>query len=925
MEWNIPQNGWHENEQGNTIIEVHGNRVLAKRGLYIENDCWYQYTLRGNYLTVMANQAIGTTESRYFELSFIKKTEDEDSPSRDFAFGLGKDLPECGDPTGDTYLGWKPEHMKNYVSFHVGDYRIRNRDEYLYIGRDDESVVDSGIWFRHLENDIFGCGVDHLGKVYFTWNGKQIEFNAKRPIDEENNESPLKEPIDKKFEEMVPFISVGIQDIEIVANFGQQAFLYNPHRSLAYTWRNEVKYLSESKFLGFGTESMNFFDNLTDVSLVSTSNPDYPETIKCHGLVLSCRSTFFKEMFEKDGFKNREIEIPHVAWKIKQMVKFMYTDSLGLDEEDDHCDMLSIAKEYKIEGLESYCTDQILRKLDQIEVFLKSYDYIDDINLFVKMWDAFLECGSDRLAKRCEDILIHNWQHIKGESGNESMLLDELKSKDKPAINRVLTILAIETSIPDKREMWRTDGEYGTLENYRNTTDTKIRQYLVETCLTKLTNQKPMKQNEGFAKEWNNLLKEKPQSFFDLFNDVTIVCKGEKELKSSRLFLSLQSKVLRKLIESKEADDCKIEISKFSQSIIKRALRFLFTDSMLWNVEDINVGEESDDDEKLSDGRTKDNLSLRKVYGVLCFAIEYEIESLKTMCIDLVFQEFSRVYQPTDIKAFWKICKEDENKQTARICELLINRNWNLTKKQELIDFFPYYYWERKFLDINCGVNYFDDFSNDVLIVSKEEEEISCHRLLLSRQSTNKLMEPSQDDQKIDMKDCSSSAIKQMVDFIQCGEVKISSTKDVNFIKCFHDLLCISIKYEIPSLEWYCSDKLMERLQMTEEDDPSNMIGRKDLLEIWKTAIETGSKLMKGRCISFFKDYLLDMLPKNLKNNDENKERGDEDDETLKENVEDSDIERMMAKDRQTTFELMVAALSYRNDEETRNNLLELI
>ena len=51
---------------------------------------------------------------------------------------------------------------------------------------------------------------------------------------------------------------------EIVANFGQQAFLYNPHRSLAYTWRNEVKYLSESKFLGFGTESMNFFDNLTD-------------------------------------------------------------------------------------------------------------------------------------------------------------------------------------------------------------------------------------------------------------------------------------------------------------------------------------------------------------------------------------------------------------------------------------------------------------------------------------------------------------------------------------------------------------------------------------------------------------------------------------------------------------------------------------
>ena len=97
-----------------------------------------------------------------------------------------------------------------------------------------------------MENDIFGCGVDHLGEVYFTWNGKLIEFNEKKNIDNEDDESPIKEPIDKKFEDMVPFISVGIQDIEIIANFGQQAFLYNPHRSLAYTWRKEAKYFSES-------------------------------------------------------------------------------------------------------------------------------------------------------------------------------------------------------------------------------------------------------------------------------------------------------------------------------------------------------------------------------------------------------------------------------------------------------------------------------------------------------------------------------------------------------------------------------------------------------------------------------------------------------------------------------------------------------
>ena len=92
IEWNPLQHGWDENEHGNTLIEVQGNRVLGKRGVY-DNFVRPQnppYQLEGNYLTVMANQAIKTLDSKYFELSFKNKMEDKERRARYIAFGLGK-------------------------------------------------------------------------------------------------------------------------------------------------------------------------------------------------------------------------------------------------------------------------------------------------------------------------------------------------------------------------------------------------------------------------------------------------------------------------------------------------------------------------------------------------------------------------------------------------------------------------------------------------------------------------------------------------------------------------------------------------------------------------------------------------------------------------------------------------------------------
>ena len=63
MEWIPLQNGSDENEYGDALIEIQGNRVLGKHGKSEKlrlNDFDRPYELAGNYLTVVANQTIGT-------------------------------------------------------------------------------------------------------------------------------------------------------------------------------------------------------------------------------------------------------------------------------------------------------------------------------------------------------------------------------------------------------------------------------------------------------------------------------------------------------------------------------------------------------------------------------------------------------------------------------------------------------------------------------------------------------------------------------------------------------------------------------------------------------------------------------------------------------------------------------------------------
>ena len=892
MEWIPLQNGSDENEYGDALIEIQGNRVLGKHGKSEKlrlNDFDRPYELAGNYLTVVANQTIGTLESEYFEISFKNRIEDKNSKARNLVFGLGKDLPECGNPDGgNSRLSWHSCQMRNCVCFNLENFRIRNGDGYLFYTEEGDELEDTETWNTRLETDIFGCGIDHSGKIYFTWNGKMIEYKQNF------------EAVDEKFENMYPFVSVGIQDIEVIANFGEQDFLYNPNRSLAYAWRKETRCLSNQDFRE-DLQIKNFLNLSKDVILVSTVASGPYTVTECHGLVLSCRSIFFKELFENDGFNDRTIQIDANGWLINQMVQFMYTDDIVEDDEDNICGLLSLGVKYKVESLASFCTDKLLKSLDNVENLVKYRDESLPSNTLARTWKAALECGSDLLAKRCQDLLKDNWQNITFmDVKNESQMLKDLISIDKPEINKVLAVVSIDTS---------------------DTRDLKIQKYLLESLPNYSDVQTSPKQSKGFSEEWTNLLKEKSQKFFDLFNDVTIVSKGGREFRSSSLFLGLQSKVFRKMIESEEVDGNKIEISKFDKSVVKRALKFLYTDSMEWNIEDMTVGDESDAEDELT---TLDpHFSCRKLYGVLCFAIEYEIESLETMCMERIFQELSMlVYQPAEIQAFWEICREDENKQTAKICELLIKRNWNLTTKKELLDFFPYYYWEQKFLPIDCGLNYFDDFSKDVLIVAKDQAEIGCHRLLLKRQSSSKLFESNPDDGKIYMPDYNSLTIKQMVDFIHNGEVEKSNIEESSYIETFRNLLSIAIKYEIPSLEWYCSDKLNKRLEA--EDDSENNTGRKDLLEIWKTAVETGSKIMKGRCISFFKNNLLTILSKKVASTDMEEKR-DENEEKSSNMKEETLMDCMMAKDKHATVMLLSAALSHSNNEEIKKNIIKFI
>jgi len=94
----------------------------------------------------------------------------------------------------------------------------------------------------------------------------------------------------------------------------------------------------------------------------------------------------------------------------------------------------------------------------------------------------------------------------------------------------------------------------------------------------------------------------------------------------------------------------------------------------------------------------------------------------------------------------------------------------------------------------NLGSHVFYDHLNDITVVSKDGEEISCHRLVLSLRSNvfNEIIKSGNvTDGKIHVGEFDASTVRKMIDFLYTDSIE---WKDGEFNI---DLLAMALKYEV--------------------------------------------------------------------------------------------------------------------------------
>ena len=230
-------------------------------------------------MTILANNPISTLDSDYFEVKFLEK----ENHSSSIAIGLGEKVVKI-----DSWPGYTSDDPS--IAYHCDAGQIYY-DGSSHTGNPDPVSV----------KDVIGCGVDYDGYCYFTVNGKRLESSQK--VNDRN---------------IFPLITLGETDTEVIANFGQEPFLYKQPKptKILGQWMDEMR---NSKKSG----SHVFHDHLNDVALVCKEG----EEVSCHRLVLSLRSSVFKEVIKSDEVTDGKINVGEFdAPTVKKMVDFLYTD-----------------------------------------------------------------------------------------------------------------------------------------------------------------------------------------------------------------------------------------------------------------------------------------------------------------------------------------------------------------------------------------------------------------------------------------------------------------------------------------------------------------------------------------------------------------------------------------------------------------------
>lgn len=304
-----------------------------------------------HHQAILANNSVFKLDYQYFEMKLRKK----DNFSHHISVGLAtKDL-----------KGYDGKFMPGYdesADHAAFSYHWDNGNIYC----DGDSY--GGYYGTISPDDVVGCGIDFDGLCFITVNGKRLEKDGSRKAIMDNGKKMI-----------YPLITLYDSDTEVVTNFGNEEFMYNPKPTTF--WEEWMYHLRQT------TKVEGYFGDFHDLTIISKDE----EEIHCHRFILSLRSKSLKEMIQTQ--EEGKIKLDNYDGStIRRMVRFLYTDVIEFEDGELNFELFNLAKELEIEGLKREFGKSMVMQINEknvIELWLKgrrleSKELINGCRKFIK-------------------------------------------------------------------------------------------------------------------------------------------------------------------------------------------------------------------------------------------------------------------------------------------------------------------------------------------------------------------------------------------------------------------------------------------------------------------------------------------------------------------------------------------------------------
>ena len=233
-------------------------------------------------------------------------------------------------------------------------------------------------------NDVVGCGIDEKKEeIFFTVNGEKLEprFNERLGFFRVR---------------WFPIIGFKEEGSEVEINFGGNPFVYQPKKISTKMFPKPETFSDEwTKHINSRFEQSDDigYDHLKDVIIISKDGKE----IRCHGLILSIRSSVFQSALRPTNNGANTVNIKDFnAETIQKMLRFIYSDTV--EEEDIDMELLGIANMYQIEALQIICEKRLCHELD-----------VDNV---LDAWIGANFFGRQNFQKICESFATSHWMEI---------------------------------------------------------------------------------------------------------------------------------------------------------------------------------------------------------------------------------------------------------------------------------------------------------------------------------------------------------------------------------------------------------------------------------------------------------------------------------------------------------------------------------